>query len=301
LKVNENGTINIITGAEDIGQGSNTILCQIAAEELGVSLDRVQITTGDTDVTPIDLGTWLSRVTYFAGNAVKEAAKDAKRQIFEAASKLLGTGIDNLACDNNRIYDSGSQDRHVSLEEAAKSSLYRPGKPILGKGFFNPVLEGTNPKTGAGNTSPTYAFGSVLAEVEVNTTTGQLRVKRLVSATDCGYAINPMTAQGQIEGAMVMGIGGAVFEELQIADGAVLNPSFLDYKVARATDSPEQETFFIETLDQGGPFGAKGISEGAALPVAPAIANAIQDAIGKRFTSLPITQEQIAKALSNND
>ena len=299
IKLNENGTVNLITGAEDIGQGSNTVLCQIAAEELGISLDKIHINTGDTDFTPIDLGSWLSRVTYFAGNAVREAAKDVKSQIFEVASEILETNIDNLVCNNSKIYDSVSPKKYISFEDAVRNSIFKRGAAILGKGYFDANLGVSNPKTGVGNASPAYAFGAVLAEVEINLRTGQVSVRRIVSATDCGYPINPLLATGQIEGAVVMGMGGALFEELKIKDGVVLNPSFVDYKVPRATDAPEQKTYLIKTLDPGGPFGAKGISEGATIPVAPAIANAIHDALGKRFTSLPITQEQIVKALRN--
>jgi 4-hydroxybenzoyl-CoA reductase alpha subunit len=301
LKVNENGTAQLLTGAADIGQGLTTVLCQIAAEELGVSLDKVQMSPVDTDSAPIDLGSWLSRTTYFTGNAVIEAAKDAKRQIFEVACEMLDTNMGDLICKDNVIYDSTNPEKSIPIEDAVRTSIFKQGKAVLGKGYFDVDLGASNPKTGVGNASPAYAFGAVLAEVEVNVRTGQVAVRQIASATDCGYPINPLTASGQIEGAIVMGIGGALFEELKVKDGHVLNPSFMDYKVPRATDAPEQETYLIETLDPGGPFGAKGISEGAAIPVAPAIANAICDALGKRFTSLPITPEQIVKALRNDD
>lgn len=301
LKLNENGTAQLLTGAADIGQGLTTVLCQIAAEELGISLDKVQMSPVDTDLAPIDLGSWLSRTTYFTGNAVIEAAEDAKQQIFEVACEILDTNMGDLICKDNVIYDSINPEKSIPIEDAIRNSIFKRGKAILGKGYFDANLGVSNPKTGVGNAAPAYAFGAVLAEVEINVRTGQVAVRRMTTATDCGYPINPLTASGQIEGAIVMGIGGALFEELKVKDGYVLNPSFMDYKVPRATDAPEQETYLIETLDPGGPFGAKGISEGATIPVAPAIANAIHDALGKRFMSLPITPEQIVKALRDDD
>jgi len=296
MRLNENGTISLTTGASEIGQGLHTILSQIAAEELGLSLDRVQVLSGDTDYTPVDLGSWLSRTTYFTGNAVLEAARDVKRQVLRTAAEMLQADADHLVCKDNAVCDSADPQKKVPIEDVAKFSIYQGRKGILATGYFDVDLGVSNPRTGVGNASPAYAFGALMAEVEVHTGTGQVSVRRISSATDCGYTINPLTAAGQIQGASVMGLGGALFEELKIEDGHVLNPSFLDYKVPRATDAPEQETFFVETEDPGGPFGAKGIAEGATIPVAPAIANAVYDAIGRRIKSLPLTPEKVLEA-----
>jgi len=301
MRLNENGTIALITGASEIGQGLHTILSQLAAEELGLSLDRVQVLSGDTDYTPVDLGSWLSRTTYFTGNAVLDAAKEFKRQIIRTAAAMLQVDTDSLVCKHNSVFDTADPQKRVMIEDVAKFAIYNKRNAILATGYFDADLGASNPKTGVGNASPAYAFGALMAEVEIHTGTGQVTVRRITSATDCGYTINPLTATGQIQGASVMGLGGALFEELIVKDGHVLNPSFLDYKVPRATDAPEQETFFVETEDPGGPFGAKGIAEGATIPVAPAIANAICDAIGVRIKSLPLTPEKILGLLNDEE
>ena len=269
----------------------------MAAEELGVSLDRVKIISGDTDFTQVDLGSWLSRTTYFTGNAVLEAAREVKEQIIDTAAEMLHVNKIHLQCKDNTIRDDSAPEKNLRLEEVARYALFQRKRGIMGRGYYDADLEPSNPKTGQGNASPAYAFGAVMAEVQVNEGTGQVVVRRISSATDCGYPINPLTASGQIEGALVMGMGAGLYEDLKLEKGKVLNPSFLDYKIPRSTDAPRQETFLIETEEKGGPFGAKGIAEGAAIPVAPAINNAIHNAVGKRFKRLPFTPEMIVQDL----
>jgi 4-hydroxybenzoyl-CoA reductase subunit alpha len=301
IRLNEDGVFILTTGASDIGQGLNTVLSQIAAEELGVSLDRIRIVSGDTDFTPVDLGSWLSRTTYFTGNAVLEAAREVKEQIIETAAEMLHADKACLQCKDNMIRDYSAPDKRLRLEEVARYALFQRKKGVLGRGYYDADLGSSNPKTGQGNASPAYAFGAVMAEVQVHEGTGQVVVRRISSATDCGYPINPLTASGQVEGALVMGMGAGLYEELKLEKGEVLNPSFLDYKIPRATDAPRQETFLVETEEKGGPFGAKGIAEGATIPVAPAINNAIHNAVGKRFKCLPVTPEMIVQALEDSN
>lgn len=293
VKVDIDGTVTLITGAADIGQGSDTILCQIVAEILGIHLENVRIVTQNTEITPIDGGAFGSRTTFMAGRAAAEAALDAKAQIISAASDLFEANPDDLEIKNGCVCIKGSPERGMTFEEAVKSILYaKGGKPVLGRGFYNPKTEQLNPRTGSGNISPTYSFGAQIVEVEVNPLTGRIKVTNVTAAHDCGRAINPQSLEGQIEGSIAQGLGFALTEKLSLEKGKIENPFFSSYKIPTALDMPNIKTILVETNDPEGPFGAKGVSEGTILPMAPAIANAIYDAIGVRVRDLPITPEK---------
>jgi xanthine dehydrogenase molybdenum-binding subunit len=259
-------------------------------------------------VKPWDVGVHASRTTFIAGNAALLAALDARRQIFETAAEMLGVPPDKLIARDGKVMvvaDGNRQSREavnnqqsVELGKVARARHFREGGAvILGEGWYDPPTKLVDKDTYKGNISATYGFGSQMAEVEVDTETGQVRVLRLVCANDVGRAINPMAVEGQMEGGAQMGLGYALTEEVIVKEGRVLNPDFLDYRLFTAADMPEIESIIIETNDPQGPFGAKGVGEMGGTPTAAAIANAIYDAVGIRLTTLPMTPERVLKAL----
>jgi len=298
IKVFEDGTATLITGASDIGQGSNTTMAQIAAEEIGIRLEDITVVSGDTEITPLDLGTFASRVTFISGNAVKAAAEDVKKQLFEFVVEQLEVDVSDLISRDRRIYVRGSPEKGMEFSQAVKGCLYsKQGQHILGRGNYNPDTVVVNQVTYEGHSSPAYGFGAQVAEVEVDRETGQVRVLRIGGAHDCGIAINPMHAEGQLEGASLGGLGQALYENLYTEKGLIMNPSFLEYKMVTALDMPELKTALIQVPDPGGPFGAKGMSEGCQIAPTPAIANAVYHAVGVRIKELPITPEKILEGL----
>lgn len=298
LKVNSDATVSVLTGDSEIGQGSDTIMAQIVAEELGVPLENVKVTSRDTDVTPVSMGTWGSRVTFIGGNAARMAAAEARRQLFQVASKMLEVASDDLVARSGKIYLKGSPTPVLTVAQVASESIVKRGQTITSKATYSPP--NTSPpdlKTGYGNYCPTYAFGAHVAEVEVDVETGKVQVLRVTAVHDVGKAINPLLLEGQVDGGVAMGIGYALLENLQWKDGQTLNPSFCTYKIVNAPEIPAIQAHFIETIDPHGPFGAKGIGEPTTIPTAPAIANAIAHAIGVRIKDLPITPDKILRAL----
>jgi CO/xanthine dehydrogenase Mo-binding subunit len=301
VKVNEDGTVNVLTSANEIGQGVNTVLAQIVAEELGISLDQITVSRPDTDFTPFERSTSSSRNTFHTGNAAKLAAADAKEQIFMIAAEALEASPTELEAKEGKIYVKGSKDRNILFNRLWTAGIYsRQQFPILGRGTFTTadIYDPLNPETGLSK-RPTvfWMYGSQAAEVEVDPETGHVKVLKIVAAHDVGKAINPLCCQQQIEGAVVMGTSIGLMEELKVEKGKILNPSFTDYKLLTACDIPDIEPIIVETIHEYGPFGAKGLGEPAFAPTASAIANAVSDAIGVKITDLPITPEKILKAL----
>lgn len=300
IKVNLDGTFHLVTGETEIGQGAATTLAQIAAEELGVSLEDIEVVPVDTDFSPFCLGSFADRVTTIGGKAVQLAASDAKGQLFHTAAEALEVSDTDLESKDRRIYVKGSPERGMSISEVARIGLYRGGgAPVIGKASYDPDTVVPDPKTLYGNSSSDYAFVCQVAEVEVDTETGQVTVLNFVAAHDLGKAINPMTAEGQIQGALVQGLGFALTEKLVNDAGKIVNPNFLEYNILYALDIPKIKPILIETQNPTGPFGAKGLGEPALVPTAPAIANAIYDAVGVRIKELPITPEKVLKALKD--
>jgi 4-hydroxybenzoyl-CoA reductase alpha subunit len=302
VRVQENGAVTLITGASDIGQGSNSVLCQIAAEELGVGIEDIRITSADTELAPPDPGTFSSRVTTLAGNAVRLAAQDAKKQLFEVAAEKLEANINDLEAKNRQIYVKGSPEKGIRIADVVQGALHaEDAKLILGKGFYSPKIALADiqlMETGGGNLSSSYSAGCQIAEVEVDPDTGMVEVTDFFGAHDIGRALNPSAAEGQYEGGIQMGLGYALSEELVYNQrGLILNPSFLDYGLLTAMDMPKIEISLVETVDTKGPYGAKEAGEGSAIPTAAAIANAIYNAVGVRIKDLPITPEKILEAL----
>jgi xanthine dehydrogenase molybdenum-binding subunit len=297
VKVDDFSHVSLITGSTEIGQGSETVLAQIVAEILGVSIDEVNVINSDTDIKPWDVGVHASRTTFIAGNAAQLAALDAQRQVFETAAQMLGVPAEQLAMKGGNVVTL-SGDKSIELSKVARARHFREGgQIIIGEGFYDPPTQLVDKDTYKGNISATYGFGAQMAEVEVDTETGNVRVLRLVCANDVGRAINPMAVEGQIEGGAQMGLGYALTEELIVKEGRVLNPDFHDYRLFTAADMPELESIIVETDEPLGPFGAKGVGEMGGTPTAAAIANAIYDAIGVRLTQVPMTPERILKAL----
>lgn len=301
IKINEDGTAIIYTGAKDIGQGSTTVLAQIAAEVVGIKYEDISMITGDTKLTPYDLGTVASRVTYVVGNAVKNAAMDARRILFEVAAEELGIEAVGLESEDGEIYVKGLPEKRISIAEVARKAHLAKGKPPIGSGIYNPVTTHLDPETGHGKAYGTHVFATQIADVEVDVETGEVELLKIVAVHDCGTAINPMLVRGQIDGGVGNGVGYALTEEMVVENGVVKNPQFTDYIIPTALDVPEIISGIVERPDSTGPFGAKGVGEPSLLPTAPAIINAIYDAVGVKIVDLPATPEKILRALSEKE
>lgn len=288
IRAYADGTVHLFTMASDIGQGSNTVLQQLAAEELGLSMKDIQITSADTAMTPkADLGSWGSRVTLMAGNAVVRAAREIKEQLFKMVSLRFNLNvIHEMACKDGKVFPKARPDRFITFGEAvAMIQKANRGEPLIGRGSYTPRDRGL--------VSPAFSFGAQVAEVEVDKDTGTVQVKKMTTAHDCGTVINPMSVDGQLEGSIHMGLGYALCEQVVVQEGKTINTSFLDYKLPSAVDMPPGESFCIDTYEPEGPLGAKEAGEGLASPTAPAIADAVYHATGYRCRDLPITPEKV--------
>ncbi|KKL61394.1 hypothetical protein LCGC14_2195740, partial [marine sediment metagenome] len=303
VQMGRDGAVNILTGAADIGQGAETVISQIVAEELGVPIEDIRITAADTGITPLDPGTFGSGVTIRAGNAARIAAIAVKKKLFEFVDKILEANAADLVARDRKIYVKGSPDRGITFSDALKAYQYADlPMPIVGRGsWMAPATEPTTLLKEDGNFAPNYSFMTQAAEVEVDLRTGKVKLLKMVTAHDCGRPINPMLVEGQLEGSVVGGMGQALYEEVIVEKGQVMNPSFLDYGFPTFMEMPEIESIEVETDDPIGPFGAKEAGEGTQLSPAPAIANAIYDAIGVDFMALPITPEKILEALQRTE
>jgi putative selenate reductase molybdopterin-binding subunit len=288
IKINEDGSFCLQVGASDVGGGADTVLSQIAAETLGVSLDRIIITSGDTDITPFDVGAYASSTTIISGGAVKKAAEKVRAQVLAVASKMLDAPAENLACANNEVFVANEPERRVTIGDVAVQALYKEKTQIMdGASHFN--------------TDSPPPFSVTFADVEVDTGTGQVRVLHMATAVDPGVAINPMQAEGQVEGAIAQGLGFALTEELVLDEtGHPRNANLLDYRIFSAKDMPKLTTILVATDEPLGPFGAKSISEVPINGPAPAIANAIFHATGVRIRKLPIRPEDLLCALRHH-
>ncbi|MFH0941169.1 MAG: molybdopterin cofactor-binding domain-containing protein [Candidatus Omnitrophota bacterium] len=302
IKVEEDGSVYLFTGAADTGQGSDTAMAQIAAQELGVAYERVRVKAADTEITPFDTGSFASRVTFISGNATKNAATDAKRQILEVVASELKLEKDALDIRDEQVVKKQDGSFVMSFDRAIQlCHSFNYGHLIIGRGSYNPKTTPIDFRTGEGNVSGSYGFEAQVAEVEVNKKTGQVKVIKMYDVHDIGYPINPASVHGQIEGSIIMGIGYTLHEDLKFNEGRVVNPSFSKYRIPRATDITPIESIFIETNDPQGPFGAKGMGEASLLPTAAAIANAIHDAIGVQIKDLPITPQKVLKAIKEKE
>jgi len=286
----EDGTVHLLTMAADIGQGSDTVLPQILAEELGLKMEDIRITSADTAMTPqADLGSWGSRVTLMAGNAVIDAAKKLKEILFGAVTAHFKFNvIHELECKDGRIFSQVRPDKGLTFGEAVTyAQKFHRGEPIVVRGSYTP--------RGKGMVTPAFSFGAQVAEVEVDEKTGIVEVKKMWTAHDCGTVLNPVAVDGQLEGSIQMGLGYTLSEQFAMEDGKTLNTTFLDYKMPGALDMPESESICIDVYEPEGPYGAKEAGEGLVGPTAPAIADAVYNAVGYRCKELPITPEKVLK------
>lgn len=297
VRVDDYGQVTVLTGATEIGQGADTVISQIVAETLGVSIEAVCFVNGDTTVAPWDVGVHASRTTFVAGNAAALAAREARRQILETASELLGVDAQELEARNGVIYVRDEPEQRLPLAKAVRTRHFREGGQIVtGQGWYDPPNEQVDVHM-AGNLSATYSFGAQGVEVEVDTETGQVRVLRVVTANDIGRAINPMLVEGQLEGGIHMGLGYALSEEYFVEEGRGLNDALREYGILTALDMPPVEIVFLDTHDPQGPYGAKGVGEIGVAPVAPAVVNAVYAAVGVRLKRLPIRPEDVLNGI----
>lgn len=291
VRLNEDGTVTVSSGTPDLGTGAKTIQAQLVASTLGIPMKSVHIVPLDTDTVPYDPGAFGSRTTFVGGMAVKLAAEDLRRQLLEQIGDRLGVRPEQLVCADGKIFVREHPERGMSLAEAAFSIQFDQTPHVLvGRADYAPQH----------NAPP---FVAHFAEVTVDVETGVITVEKLVLAQDSGVVINPLQLEGQMEGGAYQGLGYSIMEELAIdpESGSLTNPSLMDYRMFTPADMPEIETLFVETVDPGGPFGAKGAGEIVLVAVAPAVANAVYDALGVRIRDLPLTSDRVLTALQHQE
>jgi CO/xanthine dehydrogenase Mo-binding subunit len=298
------GTFVISLSSTDLGQGLKTVIAQIAAEVLGVSFENVMIDTADTDTGPHCMGTFASRATHRVGNAVIQAAEEARKIMLEIASDELEVSPEDLETDGEgNIRVKGSPDRSINIVDLALAAHFKYGKTIAGRGMYMKPKSDVDPETGKMDPDSTEAHACTVAEVEVDTETGEVVVLSLKSAYEIGRQVNPALVEGQIRGGSVMGMAHALYETTHPYYPAVdhMPGGFSEYPLPGPMELPEIESVVLEYPSVNGPYGVKGLGEMTANSPIPAIANAIKDAIGVRITEIPITPEKILKALEEKD
>ncbi len=300
IRICEDGTVNLITGATDAGQGSDTVLCMIAAEELGVKLESMDIKRVDTAYTPVDPGSYGSRVTILAGQATQKAAREAKKQLLEAAAQTWQVKPEDIEIREGKVFVASDPEKSMPFDRLARIACYSgTGAVILGTGYSSYGLEPLDLTSGTGNGGTSYSFTAHSAKVGVDLETGQITVPDFTIASDCGRLLSPIPAEGQIEGASIQGLGQTIYEDFIMDRGKTLNSTFLDYKMPLSMDVPNIKLIDVVTDDPDGPFGAKEASEGSIVSTPPAVVSAIHDATGVWFKELPVTAEKVVKALKD--
>jgi 4-hydroxybenzoyl-CoA reductase subunit alpha len=296
LKVDMDGGIAAHSMQADIGQGSDTLLAAIVAEVVGVDLERVHVQRVDTDVSPVDLGSYSSRVTFMMGNAARSAALELRAQLLDGASRLLGVPPAGLSVGHERYFVTAEPARGVGYLEALHAAMETKGALAATGSYQSPKMGGTFKGARAG-TAPAYSFSAYVAEVDVDVETGEIRVPRVWAAFDCGRPLNRLAVEGQVEGSVHMGLGQVLGEAMSYRGSRLLNPSLLEYKVPTVQQMPQVDVLLVGDDDPEGPFGAKEAGEGPLIATLPAVAHALYDAIGVRFTELPITPDKVLRAL----
>jgi len=298
IKVSEQGdSVTLYIGAVDIGQGSDTILAQMAAEAIGVTYEDMRIVAADTGTTPHDFGAYSSRQTFMSGLAVKQAGEEIRRQVIQLAGEMLECGAADLDIDRGTIFLRGFPEKKLSFENVASEFFVRKG-PLVGKGSYTPPKLGGKFKGAPVGTSPAYSFATQVSQVEVDEDTGQVMVTDVWDVHDSGTVINPDLLGAQIEGALFMGMGEAMYEEVLFDDkGNPLNANLAEYRVPTSLDVPRMHSQLVDSYEPSGPWGAKEVGEGATLPTMGCYANAIYDAIGVRIYDLPLTPEKVWRAI----
>jgi 4-hydroxybenzoyl-CoA reductase subunit alpha len=301
LKLDRSGGVTVFCGSTEIGQGSDTILAAIVAEVLGIDPFDLQIVTGDTDLTPVDLGSYSSRVTLMTGNAALQAAERAREMLAAAAASKLEVPSSRITFAEGRVFDVEDPDRAMSFIDAVVAAESKFGTLGTVGSYTPPPSAGRYRGAGVGP-SPAYSYSAAVAEVEVDPETGIVTVPKVWIAHDVGKCINPVLVVGQVEGSVYMGLGEILMEEMAYRSGVNGNvvhkfPSLLEYKSPTTKEMCEVETFLVEDPDPNGPFGAKEVGQGPLLPIPPAVANAIYDAVGVRVDEVPATPEKVLQAL----
>jgi 4-hydroxybenzoyl-CoA reductase alpha subunit len=301
VRVDTEAGVTVFCGVTDLGQGSTTVMTQIAAEVFGVPVRKVNFICQDTLLSPMDNGTMDSRATYGAGHAVKNAALDARKKLFEVAGVQLGVRAEQLECRDEQIYSIYDNRQSMSLWDAVWKYQDIVGT-VFGVGDYTPPQPKANYPGRIIGPSPAFGFTAQIAEVDVDIRTGQVKVLRYYEATDCGKAINPASVEGQVEGGISMGLGQALIEEMVVdKQGKVLNANFHDYKIPTTMDMPDMDSEIVDSYDHTSAYGGKEVGEAPTGPVPAAIMNAVYDAIGIRFTELPLTPEKVFRAMRGED
>jgi CO/xanthine dehydrogenase Mo-binding subunit len=293
----EDGSVTVLTGTVEIGQGSDTVLAQMAADVLAVPVGRVHVIHSDTAVTPYDQSTSSSRSTFSMGNAVRQAAGEVREQLVEMAARQMEIAPTDVVLEDGTAHPRGAPARRVSYDAVFRSRFGMGVGSILGRGVFT-TTGGLDPDTGQGKASAFWFTGAGACEVEVDRETGVVTVLRYVGAVNAGKVINPLLAQGQIEGSVLCALGHTFYEEMVYDGGTLVNPNFMDYRLPTAFEMPaDLRVILLEDRHREGPYGAIGIGESAVAAVAPAVGNALARAVGVRIRDLPITPEKVLAAL----
>jgi nicotinate dehydrogenase medium molybdopterin subunit len=298
VEICEDGSVTLRSGEVDYGQGSDTIFCQIVAEELGIRYDAIQMITADTFTTPNAGPTSASRLTYVTGNAVLKAARALRKRLERVAGTILGEN--DLLFADEEVFSEVHPEKRISFAALAREGHLR-GLPMVETAWHDITTGDVDRETGQGNAYSNYSYATQLAEVEVDTETGKVEVLRVIAATDVGKAIHPANVEGQIEGGVVMGLGYALTEEVKQEKGYVKTKNLGEYMVPTSMDIPEIETHIVEVPISSGPYGAKGVGEPALIPTAPAILNAIAHALGMRVTELPANLENLHRLIREKE
>ncbi|HET8575621.1 MAG TPA: molybdopterin cofactor-binding domain-containing protein [Methylomirabilota bacterium] len=296
VRADRSGLVAVLCGATDIGQGSDSILAYLVAEVLGIDPKDIRVHPADTDLTPVDLGSYSSRVTLMAGNAAIQAAERLKSRLFEAAAEKLGVEADKLVARDRRVYVDGDPDRGVAFAQAVVLAESKFGV-LAFPGSYAPPKRAGKYKGGGVGPSPCYSYSACVVEVDVDAETGEVRPTEVWVAHDVGRALNPLLVEGQVEGSIYMGLGEVLMEEQVFRKGVHKIPSLLEYKSPTTLETPEIHTILVETDDPEGPFGAKEAGQGPLLPVIPAVANAVYNAVGVRVDEIPISPEKVVRGL----
>jgi 4-hydroxybenzoyl-CoA reductase subunit alpha len=300
LKLDFDGGITLLTGAAEIGQGSSTVLAQCVAEVLGLELSRLRVIASDSAVTPKDNGSYSSRVTFMVGNAAIEAARGLKSELTAAAARKLEAAPEDIECLGEVYRVVGAQDKGLSYKEVVAAALEDSGT-ITVKGTFTTPKEAQGGKKYRGaaiGSTPAFSYAAQVVEVSVDPDTAEITVEKVWVAHDCGYALNPLAVEGQVQGSVWMGMGQALSEEVRYHEGLLAHPNLIDYRVPSIVESPDIETKIVESIDPNGPFGAKEAGEGSLSGFLPALASAIADAVGVRPRETPMTPDKLFDALA---
>lgn len=294
LRLDFDGGITLLTGAAEIGQGSSTVMAQLAADVLGVRLDRIRVVASDSLLTPKDNGSYSSRVTVMVGNATIESARSLRAKLVEAVAPRLAATADEVECANESFRRKDGAGGELSFDDAVAAALAVDG-PITVQGTFTcpPAFQGGTHRGGAVGSTMSFSYAAQVVEVAVDVETGMVNVEKVWVAHDCGFAINPLAVEGQVQGSVWMGMGQALGEETRYEHGLPLHASMLGYRVPTIVESPPIDVHIVESMDPNGPFGAKEAGEGSLSSFLPALANAIADAIGVRIDELPISPDRV--------